>query len=125
MRYRRSTRAAAGWATPPEAPAGAAARRRAAAPIDPLAAPAQGKPMEACMPPLALVISQLFHGLVLGGMLALVGSGLTIILGTLGLVNFAHGAFFAVGAYAGWLAFEWTGSYVAALALGALATCAI
>ena len=77
------------------------------------------------MPPLALVISQLFHGLVLGGMLALVGSGLTIILGTLGLVNFAHGAFFAVGAYAGWLAFEWTGSYVAALALGALATCAI
>lgn len=77
------------------------------------------------MPPLALVISQMFHGLVLGGMLALVGCGLTIILGTLGLVNFAHGAFFAVGAYAGWLAYDWTGSYFAALAIGACTTCGI
>jgi branched-chain amino acid transport system permease protein len=77
------------------------------------------------MPPLPLVLSQVFHGLVLGGMLALVGCGLTIILGTLNIVNFAHGAFFAVGAYAGWMVYEATGSYLAALALGALATCAI
>ncbi len=77
------------------------------------------------MPPIAIVVSQLFHGLVLGGMLALVGCGLTIILGTLGLVNFAHGAFFAIGAYAGWIVFGWTGSYVAALGIGAVATCAI
>jgi branched-chain amino acid transport system permease protein len=77
------------------------------------------------VPPLPLVISQMFHGLVLGGMLALVGCGLTIILGTLGLVNFAHGAFFALGAYAGWLAFGWTGSYFAALAIGSVATCAV
>ena len=77
------------------------------------------------MPTTAQILSQVFHGLVLGGMLALVGSGLTIILGTLGLVNFAHGAFFAVGAYAGWLAYAWTGSYVAALVIGALATCAV
>lgn len=76
------------------------------------------------MPPLPLVISQVFHGLVLGGTLALVGCGLTIILGTLGLVNFAHGAFFAIGAYAGWLAFEWTGSYLAAVVIGAAVTCA-
>jgi branched-chain amino acid transport system permease protein len=76
------------------------------------------------MPPLAQILSQVFHGLVLGGMLALVGCGLTIILGTLGLVNFAHGAFFAFGAYAGWLVFQWTGSYIAALALGAVVTCA-
>ncbi|MEO7338900.1 MAG: branched-chain amino acid ABC transporter permease, partial [Caldimonas sp.] len=77
------------------------------------------------MPSTTLLISQIFHGLVLGGMLALVGCGLTIILGTLGLVNFAHGAFFAIGAYAGWLAYAWTGSYLAALVLGALATCAV
>ena len=70
------------------------------------------------MPPLAQILSQVFHGLVLGGMLALVGCGLTIILGTLGLVNFAHGAFFAFGAYAGWLVFQWTGSYIAALGTG-------
>lgn len=77
------------------------------------------------MPPSAVIISQVFHGLVLGGMLALVGCGLTIILGTLGLVNFAHGALFAVGAYAGWLAFEATGSYLLAVLIGAGLTCAL
>ena len=37
------------------------------------------------------------RGIVLGMLLALVSSGLTIILGTLGVLNFAHGALFAVG----------------------------
>ncbi len=77
------------------------------------------------MPPTGLIVSQVFHGLVLGGMLALVGCGLTIILGTLGLVNFAHGAFFAFAAYAGWLVYTWTGSYTLALVLGALLTCVL
>lgn len=77
------------------------------------------------MPPTGLILSQVFHGLVLGGMLALVGCGLTIILGTLGLVNFAHGALFTVAAYAGWLIYTKTGSYLAALAVGALLTCAV
>lgn len=77
------------------------------------------------MPPTALILSQVFHGLVLGGMLALVGSGLTIILGTLGLVNFAHGALFTFAAYAGWIVYEQTGSYLVALVLGALLTCAL
>jgi branched-chain amino acid transport system permease protein len=56
-------------------------------------------------------------------MLALVGSGLTIILGTLGVVNFAHGAFFTFAAYAGWLVYTYTGSYALALLLGAGLTC--
>ncbi|MBS0445886.1 MAG: branched-chain amino acid ABC transporter permease [Proteobacteria bacterium] len=77
------------------------------------------------MPPTALIVSQVFHGLVLGGMLALVGAGLTVILGTLGLVNFAHGAFFTLAAYAGWLIYDRTGSYAIALVAGALLTCAI
>jgi branched-chain amino acid transport system permease protein len=58
-------------------------------------------------------------------MLALVGSGLTIILGTLGLVNFAHGAFFTFAAYAGWLAYEQSGSYIVALIVGAVLTCVL
>lgn len=77
------------------------------------------------MPPTALILSQVFHGLVLGGMLALVGCGMTIILGTLGLVNFAHGAFFTFAAYAGWLIYAKTGSYVLALLLGAALTCGL
>lgn len=37
--------------------------------------------------------------------------GLTIIFGLLGFVNFAHGALFMVGAYAGWIAYTRTGSF--------------
>ncbi|HEX4510837.1 MAG TPA: branched-chain amino acid ABC transporter permease [Burkholderiaceae bacterium] len=77
------------------------------------------------MPGAGLIVAQVFHGLVLGGMLALVGSGLTVILGTLGLVNFAHGAFFTFAAYAGWLVWSATGSYLAALVVGPLVTCAL
>ncbi len=46
--------------------------------------------------------------------------GLTIIFGALGVVNFAHGALYALGAYAGFVAYEYTGSFVAALAAGAI-----
>ena len=65
-------------------------------------------------------ISQCFNGLVLGALLALISSGLTIIYGTLGVLNLAHGAMFMLGGYAGWVAYEHTGSFVAAIAAGAL-----
>ena len=52
------------------------------------------------LPSAPLLLSQAFNGLALGTLLALVSSGLTIILGTLGVLNFAHGALFMVGAYA-------------------------
>lgn len=63
----------------------------------------------------SLLISQALNGLVLGAILALVASGLTIILGMLGLVNFAHGALFTLGAYVGYLTYEATGSFGLAL----------
>ena len=63
----------------------------------------------------------MFNGLVLGALLALISSGLTIIYGTLGVLNLAHGAMFMLGGYAGYLVFEATGSFVAAIAGGALA----
>lgn len=65
-------------------------------------------------------ISQCFNGLVLGALLALISSGLTIIYGTLGVLNLAHGAMFMLGGYAGWVAYTYTGSFLAALAAGAL-----
>ena len=52
------------------------------------------------MPNLPTLLSQAFNGLALGSLLALVASGLTIVLGTLGVLNFAHGALFMLGAYA-------------------------
>ncbi len=68
----------------------------------------------------ANLVSQMFNGLVLGALLALISSGLTIIYGTLGVLNLAHGAMFMMGGYAGYLAFTATGSYVVAVIAGAL-----
>jgi branched-chain amino acid transport system permease protein len=65
-------------------------------------------------------ISQLFNGLVLGALLALISSGLTIIYGTLGVLNLAHGAMFMLGGYAGWVAYTLTGSFIVAVIAGAL-----
>lgn len=45
--------------------------------------------------------------------------GLTIIFGTLGVVNFAHGALYGLGAYAGYVTYLYTESFIAAMAAGA------
>jgi len=68
----------------------------------------------------ANLVSQMFNGLVLGALLALISSGLTIIYGTLGVLNLAHGAMFMVGGYAGYAAYTATESYVVAVLAGAL-----
>lgn len=65
-----------------------------------------------------LLWAQLFNGLVLGALLVLVAMGLTIIFGALGVVNFAHGALYMVGAYAGYVAFLHTGSFLLAMIAG-------
>jgi branched-chain amino acid transport system permease protein len=64
--------------------------------------------------------SQLFNGAALGALLALISSGLTIIYGTLGVLNLAHGAMFMLGGYAGYVAFQATGSFVLAIAAASL-----
>src|SRR3978361_1099723 len=48
-----------------------------------------------------LLALQLFAGLALGAIYVLFGIGLSLIFGMLTVVNFAHGAFFMVGAYVG------------------------
>lgn len=72
------------------------------------------------MPSVPLLLSQAFNGLALGTLLALVSSGLTIILGTLGVLNFAHGALFMLGAYAIFVVLQGTHSFVLALIAGCL-----
>ena len=67
----------------------------------------------------ANLLSQTFNGLVVGALLALISSGLTIIYGTLGVLNLAHGAMFMVGGYAGVVAYQYTGSFLVAIAAGA------
>jgi branched-chain amino acid transport system permease protein len=62
--------------------------------------------------------SQFFNGLASGALLALISSGLTIIYGTLGVLNLAHGAMFMMGGYAGYVAWHATGSFLAAVIVG-------
>jgi branched-chain amino acid transport system permease protein len=64
--------------------------------------------------------SQAFNGLVLGALLALISSGLTIIYGTLGVLNLAHGALFMLGGYAGYVAYVHTQSFIVAVIAGSL-----
>ena len=70
-------------------------------------------------------VSQLFNGLALGALLALISSGLTIIYGTLGVLNLAHGAMFTLGGYIGYVAYSATNNFLAAVVAASLAMVAI
>ncbi|HEU4439431.1 MAG TPA: branched-chain amino acid ABC transporter permease [Methylomirabilota bacterium] len=50
-----------------------------------------------------------------GCILILVALGLSIVFGLMGIINFAHGIFYMLGAYAGWLTIHLTGSFWLAL----------
>jgi branched-chain amino acid transport system permease protein len=63
-----------------------------------------------------LIVMQLFFGLALGSVYVLLASGLSIIYGLLDVVNFAHGTFAMLGAYAVFLAVTLTGSFAVGIA---------
>ena len=70
------------------------------------------------------LLQHLLNGLVLGGTYALLGIGLTLIFGLMNLVNFAHGEFYTLGAYAAFAALALAGvnffvAVLAAIAAGA------
>jgi branched-chain amino acid transport system permease protein len=56
-----------------------------------------------------LLAQYLANGIVVGSSYVLVAIGLTLIFGILGVVNFAHGEFYMLGAYAGILLVAWLG----------------
>ena len=60
---------------------------------------------------------QALHGLVYGMLLFLVASGLTLIFGMMGVLNFAHGALYMLGAYFSWSILHWTGNFWLSLAI--------
>jgi len=72
---------------------------------------------------LDMILSQAVNGLVLGFLYVLIAVGLSIIFGMLGIVNFAHGAFFAIGAYIALVLnreFGWFAALLAPIATGAI-----
>lgn len=72
-----------------------------------------------------LLALQLMTGIALGAVYALLAIGLSLIFGMLTVVNFAHGAFFMVGAFLGIYFLGVTGSFWFSLLLVPLATGAI
>ncbi len=69
----------------------------------------------------SLLTVQLLNGLVLGMIYALAAAGLTLIFGMLDIPNFAHGAFYALGAYLAYTVAEKSGSFALAFVLAPIA----
>jgi len=76
--------------------------------------------------PLPVILGQLMLGLVNGSFYALLSLGLAVIFGLLGVVNFAHGAFYMLGAYAAYVGLDslginyWFALVLSPLVVGAL-----
>jgi branched-chain amino acid transport system permease protein len=74
---------------------------------------------------MSTVVLLLVTGLGLGALYCRVASGLSLIYGLMGVLNFAHGSFLTLGAFAGWelarrLGADNWGAFVASLVLGAV-----
>jgi branched-subunit amino acid ABC-type transport system permease component len=69
----------------------------------------------------AILLPQLLHGVVFGAALGLLALGLTVIFGLLGVMNFAHGELYMLGAYAGIAVVGVTGSFWLAMVAAPLA----
>ena len=76
--------------------------------------------------PLQAFMGQLLLGLVNGAFYALLSLGLAVIFGLLGIVNFAHGALYMLGAFAAWIMLDkfginyWYALFLAPLVVGLL-----
>jgi branched-chain amino acid transport system permease protein len=69
---------------------------------------------------LGFLITQCLNALSEAALLFFLGVGLTLIFGIMRIINFAHGAFFMLGAYVGYSAVELTGSFWGALLVAPL-----
>ena len=67
-----------------------------------------------------LIVSQILNGFATGMLYALVGVGLTLVLGVLNLPNFAHGTLYAFGAYFTYTVVNLTDSFYLGILIGPL-----
>jgi branched-chain amino acid transport system permease protein len=65
-----------------------------------------------------LFFKTLLNGLTLASLYFLVASGFTLVFGLMRNVNLAHGSLYLLGAYAGWMVGDKTGSWVLAVVAG-------
>ena len=72
-----------------------------------------------CMSSLSCIVTQTSTGLITGSLLFLVAAGLTLIFGVLGVVNFAHGSLYMLGAYIALTAYQVSDSFIVSTIVGA------
>ena len=63
----------------------------------------------------------LLHGLVYGMLIFLVASGLTLVLGMMDIINFAHASIYMIGAFLCYQVMQWSGNFWLALLLAPVA----
>jgi branched-subunit amino acid ABC-type transport system permease component len=68
---------------------------------------------------------QIFNGLILGLIFVLIASGLSLIFGVLGVINFAHGDLLVVGTYSAWAVSKATGSFFLGVVVATIAVAAV
>ena len=73
-----------------------------------------------CLGQMSCVVTQSTSALIIGMLLFLVASGVTLIFGVLNVVNFAHGTLYMLGAYIAYTVYQPTESYFLAVVAGAL-----
>jgi branched-chain amino acid transport system permease protein len=73
-----------------------------------------------CLATTACAVTQVSTALIVGSLLFLVTSGLSLIFGVLGVINFAHGAIYMLGAYCALSVYTLTGSFALAALGGTL-----
>jgi branched-chain amino acid transport system permease protein len=74
---------------------------------------------------LQLIVGQLLNGIIIGTLYGIIALGVTLTFGITGIVNFALGAFMAVGAYVGWFLTDNLGlAYPLSIALAVIAVAA-
>lgn len=67
---------------------------------------------------MTFIITQAINGIVFGMLLFLLAAGMTLILGTMRIVNLAHGSFYLLGGYIGYSVAQYTHSFILACFAG-------
>jgi branched-chain amino acid transport system permease protein len=73
-----------------------------------------------CLSSASCVVTQASTGLIVGALLFLVAAGLTLIFGVLGVINFAHGSSYMLGAYLALSAYRLSGSFALSVVVAGL-----
>ena len=69
---------------------------------------------------MSIYMTQAMHGLVYGMLLFLVASGLTLVLGMMGVLNLAHASFYMLGAYLAYSITVYSGNFWLSLLISPL-----